>query len=259
MLIIIDYSPLSKFTLTFQQRETVEKMQVAAMSKPALSPTDKSESPKADEKEVLADLITTISTSDDKVLYTAMVNLEEMLKEQEGRLEKQEVFLRLGGPLAVVTTMLKLPHNKAVQEWGLVTLVDAADGNSSIQGVAIDVGAIRAILQAMANHPSSRSVQEGGLTALYKLCSSKPHAQSLATKFGGVPLIISAMETFSDDEELVLMGSQLLDRLSEVVRSQQLMIDAKVLSALSTIVQTYRQNKNILTYAGRTMIRLIAV
>lgn len=208
----------------------------------------------------IGELIMTISTTDDsKVLYTAMVNLEDVLYEQEGLAEKQDDFMRLGGPLAVVTTMLKQHYNMAVQEWGIVILTKAADKNPAMQGIAVEVGGVHAILQAMAMHPSSRSIQEAGLEALFTLCSSKSNAEILATKFNSVPLIVKAMEMFADDEDVVLLASQLLDRLSDVERSQQVMIDAQVVGALSTILQAHRQNKTILKYAGRTMIRLVVM
>ena len=74
----------------------------------------------------IKEYVKTISSSDDEnVIKDTMNKLASCLFGEEKRTEKQQAFLRVGGPLAVVTAMQKHKDNNRIQSNGIYVLINA--------------------------------------------------------------------------------------------------------------------------------------
>lgn len=172
--------------------------------------------------------------------------------------ERQKIFIRVGGPLSVVTAMNRFPSNPNVQGSGIFTLWRAMSSCDEAISVVFDVDGAQAILSAMRRFHATKRVQLYGLAAFCRLCANNaPFGNQLVQTLDALPLVTKAVKKFADDAKVCKMGCILFWLLTKVETLKQPMIQAKVASVLSAAIEGHLDNSDIQTFARRAMKALL--
>jgi len=200
-----------------------------------------------------------IKTNDEAILDKAVPNLLVALHEKnhEQRLKKQEDFYQVGGHLAVVTTMLKHPERKLLQQSGIVVLLHASYRNDVIRRAIGKVEGIQAILKAMKNFSEERDVQYQGFQALVNLMSEKPNAEILVNKLQGTPFILIKMGQHGEDDDILRWACELMKRLCRFNRLRPVIFEANAVETLANVLNTHKENEKIQKAAREAMKLLL--
>lgn len=196
-----------------------------------------------------------LSTHEDAI-NESMCGLAEILFKGRPIELEQTTFVRVGGPLAVVSAMIRHPDNKVLQGNGMAVLMNATYNNGEIKSVVVDVGGVPVILQSMKRFESSGTIQFEGLGALCCLSSKLSHAKLMVENLGVLSQITEVMKAFGSDPSIVFRGCHILSNLANF-NVQQAMIDANVTSTLAAAMEGHKENSNIQNVARQAMQKLL--
>lgn len=171
--------------------------------------------------------------------------------------EKQQEFLRLGGPLTIVNVMTKHQDDHIVQQRGIKVLAGATFGNDEAKAVIADADGIQAILKAMSRHPETNEIQKFGLGALRNLSRLAKNAETMVRSLNALPAIINVMNNFWDNIDSVVEAIELLFSISKCENLRKPMVDANVASALVRAIEGHKNNDRIQKSARKAMHKLL--
>lgn len=192
------------------------------------------------------------------VLSRAMTQLVRLLYEKDGesRHSMQECFFNSGGQLAVVTCMLKHPHNRHLQHEAIRALTNATCNNTRNKIVIAEIGGIQATVQAMRNHASDKETQRLCFKALNNLIHKKYHAGLFVQELGGTFLIIHAMNEFAGDANVIQKAVVVLAKLCWTKNLRPMLQEANVGGALTLALEKHASDEKIQKYAREALEKL---
>lgn len=177
--------------------------------------------------------------------------------------QKQKEFFNLGGHQVVIRVMNEHPNCESIQRQGIRVINNATYGNKELQSTIAEVDGMHAVIAAMKRFDSEINIQRKGLRALVNLIFQgeqeihKANAKLLVTELDGIPVILGAMKEFSDNERIVEEGCYVFESLCRLKEARKPILDADGLTALATATDSYKNNEDIRSEAGKAMEALI--
>jgi hypothetical protein len=169
--------------------------------------------------------------------------------------ERQEAFFQLGGHILVVLAMHHHPECKAVQEFGMCVLQNAAYENPSLRTAVALVGGMQAILDAMKRLASYEDIMSSGFRALCDIaCDHEANSELLVKE---LPFLMERMAAFTGSSIVMKEACRLLWSLSSLDKMKKPIFYANGVSSLAAAIECHKGNQCIQTFAGEAIKRLL--
>jgi hypothetical protein len=173
----------------------------------------------------------------------------------EDMAERQEAFFQVGGHFLVVFAMNEHPDCKAVQEFGMCVLQNAAYENPSLRKAVAMVGGIQVILDSMKRLASDEDINSSGFKALCDIaCDEETNSEHLVTE---LPFLLGRMQAFTGSSVVMEEACRLLWGLSSFDKLRKPIFNANGVSSLAAAIDCHKENHRIQTFAGEAIKRLV--
>jgi hypothetical protein len=173
---------------------------------------------------------------------------------------ENEVNIRmLGGHTTVFHVLQKHVGCFEIQEQGMRAL-----GNLSLllptKKLLGDIGCVEVILATMKKYPDCERLQCFGCYVIGRLVfSMKCNAERVEKSAGGIAVVIAAMKAYPNKKELQKFGCIALSNMSVWEEYRPLIAEAGGLSAISSVIEKYRDHPKLHEDAFKALRKLVVL
>lgn len=190
-------------------------------------------------------------------IIESMDELKASFRGENQLLERQQLFVRVGGTVTIVAAMEKYPGCRRLQQEGIAVLINISRLNKELQSIVADVGGIHAIVMAMKRFPTAQEIQRLSIIALHHSSFHIQNKLITILEAYGFDDAVGAMNKFPACMDILKFGCQLLFNLSgsEILKKQ--MRDAKVATTLSAVIDDDEIEEDMQKKAVKAMKALL--